>query len=115
MGEGIQIIFSFPFSDILINTPRLGGMIKIHEDKREVIQAWPVSFTDEKGAGQEAQGSQFSALTAAEVISFLTAPLNSSEARVSFELSGCYTSEAKLRRGETCKFCWPLSTQLPGH
>lgn len=65
-------------------------------------------------AGQEAQVSQFSALTAAEVISFLTAPLKSSEARVSFELSGCYTSKAKQKGRETCKFCWPLSMQLPG-
>jgi len=39
MGKEIQIIFSFPFSDILVNTPRLGGKIKIHEDKRGVIQA----------------------------------------------------------------------------
>lgn len=39
MGEEVQIIFSFPFSDTLINTPRLGGKLQIHEDKRGVIQA----------------------------------------------------------------------------
>jgi hypothetical protein len=37
-GKGVHI-FSFPFSDILINTPRLGGKIKIQEDKGGTIQA----------------------------------------------------------------------------
>lgn len=46
-GNREHIFLSFLWC--LINTPRLRGKIKIHEDKGGVIQAWLVSFTDVQG------------------------------------------------------------------